>query len=72
MKKILIIFALVGLFLFFGVREAEAARVRGYSRRNGTYIQPHYRSNPNSYKWDNWSSRGNTNPWTGKRGYRRW
>lgn len=72
MKTILVCLALVALFLFAGVHEAEAARVRGYWKSNGTYVQPHYRSNSNSFKWDNWSSRGNSNPWTGKRGYRRW
>lgn len=66
MKTILISLTLVGLLLFAGAREAEAARVRGYSRGNGTYVQPHYRSNPNSFKWDNWSSRGNINPWNVK------
>lgn len=72
MKSLIVILLLAGLFLFVGVREAEAARIRGYYKRNGTYVQPHYRSNSNSFKWDNWSSLGNSNPWTGKRGYRRW
>lgn len=48
------------------------SRVRGYTKRNGTYVIPHYRSSPNRYKWDNYSSRGNINPWTGKKGYKGW
>lgn len=52
-----------------GVADAYVG-VRGYVRRNGTYVQPHYRSNSDSYRWNNWSTRGNTNPFTGRRGYR--
>ena len=44
--------------------------VRGYYKNNGTYVAPHYRSNSNNTKSDNWSQRGNTNPYTGKRGTR--
>jgi hypothetical protein len=50
---------------------AEAqVRVRGYYRSNGTYVQPYYRSYPNSTQWDNWSTVGNLNPYTGQWGTR--
>ena len=64
----------IGFILFLGLVGAVNAyvRVRGYWRNNGTYVQPHYRSDPNPYKWDNYSSSGNTNPWTGQRGYKKW
>ena len=42
--------------------------VRGYFRSNGTYVQPHVRSAPNNTTEDNWSTRGNVNPYTGKNG----
>ncbi len=42
--------------------------VRGYTRSDGTYVAPHYRSNPNSTQADNWSTIGNVNPYTGKKG----
>lgn len=42
--------------------------VRGYQKQDGTYVQPHYRSEPNSIKTDNYSSQGNTNPYTRERG----
>jgi hypothetical protein len=48
--------------------EARDVAVRGYTKDNGTYVEPHYRSSPNQYKSDNWSTLGNTNPYTGKRG----
>jgi len=41
---------------------------RGYVRRDGTYVQPHMSTNPNSTKLDNWSTKGNVNPYTGKQG----
>jgi hypothetical protein len=44
--------------------------VSGYVRSDGTYVQPHFRSSPNSYKFDNYSSQGNSNPYTGQRGYK--
>ena len=44
--------------------------VNGYTRQNGTYVNPYARSNSNSTTLDNYSTRGNTNPYTGDRGYR--
>lgn len=41
-------------------------KVRGYYRKDGTYVQPHYRSNPDGNPYNNWSYPGNTNPYTGK------
>lgn len=42
--------------------------VNGYTRSDGTYVQPHYRSSPNNTTLDNYSTRGNTNPYTGRQG----
>ena len=42
--------------------------VRGYTRSNGTYVAPHYRSSPDSSRSNNWSSQGNVNPYTGRSG----
>ena len=42
--------------------------VRGHVTRNGTYVAPHRQTNPNSSRSDNWSTKGNTNPYTGKPG----
>lgn len=44
--------------------------VRGYFRSDGTYVAPHYRSNPNNTRSDNYSTRGNYNPYTGGAGTR--
>jgi len=43
-------------------------RVDGYTRQNGTYVAPHYRSNPDGNSHNNWSVQPNTNPYTGQQG----
>lgn len=42
--------------------------VKGRVTKNGTYVAPHRATNPNRTKADNWSTRGNVNPYTGKAG----
>ena len=42
--------------------------VRGYTKKNGAYVQPHMRTAPNGTKKDNYSTKGNINPYTGKKG----
>lgn len=42
--------------------------VSGYYRKNGTYVKPHMRSSPDSSFRNNWSTVGNVNPYTGKKG----
>lgn len=42
--------------------------VHGYTTSNGTYVAPHYRSSPDSNPYNNYSTRGNVNPYTGKVG----
>lgn len=60
-------------FALLNVQSAEAARVRGYFKPStGSYVQPYNRTSPNSLKFDNYSSQGNYNPYTGKKGYKRW
>jgi len=42
--------------------------VSGHVTRSGTYVAPSYRTAPNRTKMDNWSSKPNVNPYTGKEG----
>lgn len=58
------------LLAFFSYAAADEW-VNGYYRSDGTYVQGHYRSSPNQYKFDNYSSQGNSNPYTGEKGYKR-
>lgn len=55
----------IGLFSLSSFADVS---VRGYQRSDGTYVQPHQRSDPNSTTNDNWSTKGNTNPYTGQEG----
>ena len=65
-KRLFFILALL-LAPFLSMSDANAqVRVRGYFRRDGTYVQPHVRSSPNSSPYDNYSYPGNINPYTGK------
>lgn len=43
---------------------------RGYVRSDGTYVQPHRSTNPDSSTYNNWSSKPNVNPYTGQAGTR--
>lgn len=42
----------------------------GYTTSRGTYVQPYVATNPNSTQTDNFSTRGNVNPYTGNVGTR--
>lgn len=39
--------------LSFSLPAIAETNVRGYYRRDGTYVQPHTRSDANAYQWDN-------------------
>jgi hypothetical protein len=66
MKKLLASIAIIFLSL---VSFAQGyTHVSGYTRSNGTYVQGYYRTLPNDTRNDNWSTIGNTNPFTGVAG----
>lgn len=45
-------------------------RVDGHIRRDGTYVAPHVRTDPNHRVQDNYSTQPNYNPYTGTTGTR--
>lgn len=47
---------------------AADTSVRGYTKKDGTYVQPHRRSDPDRSRYNNYSTKGNVNPYTGKKG----
>jgi len=47
---------------------ADRVYVEGYTRKDGTVVQPHYRTAPDNSKQNNWSTKGNVNPTNGKKG----
>lgn len=42
--------------------------ISGYTRSNGTYVQPSHATNPDTTRNNNYSTKGNVNPYTGKFG----
>ena len=62
----------ISLFLVLAVAGQTLAgspvHVRGYVRTDGTYVAPHYRSAPDGNFQNNWSTKGNVNPYTGAAG----
>lgn len=58
MKQLLFVLGVLGFFGFAFVSTAEAGWVNGYYRSDGTYVQGHYRSNPNGLRYDNYSYDG--------------
>lgn len=63
MKRILLIAAVLTSTLAFA-----DTYVQGYTKKDGTYVQGHYKTEANSSKYDNYSSKPNINPYTGKKG----
>ena len=68
-KLVLSIVALVAVATT-SFAQFNTTTVSGYSRSNGTYVQPYVRTMPNFTNWDNFSTKGNYNPYTGSTGYR--
>ena len=42
--------------------------VKGYTRKDGTTVRGYYKSAPNYTKSDNYTTKGNINPYTGELG----
>lgn len=69
MKKIIItVLAIAISTLAFAASNEKTTKVKGYTKKNGTYVAPHTRTAPNKTKSDNYSTKGNYNPNTGKKG----
>lgn len=60
----------LSLLLLLSISTAVFADVwvDGYYRKDGTYVNGHYRSDPDGNFDNNWSTKGNVNPYTGEIG----
>ena len=56
------------IFLMFNQVAHASKHVKGYVKKDGTYVAPHQRSDPNRTQRDNYSSKPNINPYNGKKG----
>ena len=62
-------FILYGLAALAATATASAqVYVQGYTKKDGTYVAPHYRSSPDGNPYNNYSTLGNVNPYTGQVG----
>lgn len=69
MKSFCLLSVLLALLLGGNVDYADAARatrVRGGVTKKGVYRQPHYRTTPDKSRYNNYGTKGNSNPYTGK------
>lgn len=69
MKKLIIISSLLLSVIAMNAQSnPRSTTTRGYVKKNGTYVEPSHRTSPNRTQRDNYSSKGNVNPYTGKTG----
>lgn len=61
-----IFISLLFLFLIF-TNSFASVHVRGYNKKSGKYVMPHYRSCPNSKKYNNYSSKYNVSSHAGEK-----
>ena len=65
------IFLLVLLSLFVSAGFAQSHRYqKGYVRKNGTYVSGHYKTRSDKTNHNNFSTKGNRNPYTSSKGRR--
>jgi hypothetical protein len=51
-----------------GTSSGSSHSVHGYTRKDGTYVPSHRATNPDDTTKNNWTHKGNVNPYTGKEG----
>ncbi len=64
MKKIIALSLVVASF----TTHSNATYVQGYYNNNGQYVNGYNKTNPDTYQENNYSYKGNVNPYTGKVG----
>jgi hypothetical protein len=72
MKKLLLSL-LLSLFVTIGVfaqTNPRSETVHSYTKKDGTHVNSYHKTAPNRTQRDNYSAKGNTNPYTGKKGYK--
>jgi hypothetical protein len=64
---------LLTLFLLGAVAPvlAQDVNVNGYTKKDGTRVESHRRTKADKTDRNNYSTKGNRNPYTGKRGTKR-
>lgn len=69
-KRLLTLFLILA-FMQLTSYAAPSKRVNGYYKRSSnTYVKPYYRTKSDKTMHNNYSTKGNYNPYTGKKGYK--
>ena len=72
MKKLLSLIVLFFLLLSYDSYSQQKSNndvpVKTYNRKDGTTVPEHFRTSPNYTNRDNFSTKGNTNPYNGRKG----
>ncbi len=68
MKRLLLICWLILIATPALAQWGRDTQVRGSQRKDGTFVQPYHRTLPDSSRFNNYSTQGNANPWTGQMG----
>ena len=70
MKKLFFIIGIIGLAQFgYSQTNTSTRYQQGYTKPStGTYVEPHYKTTTNATNTDNFSTKGNTNTFTGEAG----
>jgi hypothetical protein len=58
----------IGIVAVAFVFNTSADTTKGYTKKNGTYVAPSHKTSPDKSKANNYSTKGNVNPYTGKKG----
>lgn len=70
MKRLILSLTLLFFIEFIvGQTNSKHVYVKPYTKSDGTYVPGHNRTAPNSTNRDNFSTKGNTNPYTGQPGW---
>lgn len=69
-KKVAGVALVLAMALGFGAPAFASVRVHGYTTKRGTYVNSYTRTSPDSTRYNNYSHKGNYNPYTGKKGYK--
>lgn len=70
MKKLILCLAIISSLVFSASVEAKTIRVKSYYKpTTGKFINSYYKTSPNKTRLDNYSTKYNYNPYTGKKGY---
>jgi len=67
--KISIVFFIILITSISNTATAKSSHsVKGYVKKTGTYVTPHRATNQDKTQTNNYSTKGNINPYTGKKG----